>query len=228
MAANRPVEGMRNAEPRELKGQSCYAGLDLGVTGDMASVARVFPNDLGGLDILPRFWVPKKGRWRQEKQNKDRYPLWEKAGHLVFTEGEATDFNRVESDILEMNESTPFLVLTADRAYASHLLSRLFNNHGMAVDGIPQGPVSLNEAMVRFESMMLDGTLRHSNHPILDWNIANATVKTTSTGLMHLDKSSSVQRIDGLAATINAIVGWLKAGGVSGESVYNERGVILL
>ncbi|WP_074313433.1 terminase TerL endonuclease subunit [Singulisphaera sp. GP187] len=211
-----------------MTGRSCYAGLDLGVTGDMAALARVFPNELGGLDLLPKFWVPKEGRWKHEKLNKERYPLWEQQGYLVFTEGEATDFNQVETDILELHESTPFRVLTADRAYATHLLTRLFNNHDMKVDGIPQGPVSLNEAMVRFESMMLDRTLRHENHAVLDWNIANATVKTTSTGLMHLVKSSSTKRIDGLAATINAIVGWLKDGGEGDDSIYDERGILFL
>lgn len=215
MAANRPVERVRVPGLSRLLGRSCYAGLDLGVTGDMASLSRIFPNDLGGVDIFPRFWVPRDGRWKQEPRNKILYPLWEKQGALTFTDGEATDFDQVERDILDMDGSTPFLMLTADRAYASHILSRLYNNHGMNVWGIPQGPVTLNEAMVRFESMMLDGKLRHTDHPVLNWNIANATVKTSSTGLMHLDKSSATQRIDGLAATINAIAGWLKDGGES-------------
>lgn len=179
----------------------------------MAALSRVFPNALSGLDVFCKFWVPRDGRWKQEKHNKDRYPLWEKEGFLAFTDGEATDFDQVERDILEMHAATPLRMLTADRAYATHILSRLYNNHGMNVLGIPQGPVTLNEAMVRFESMMLDGKLRHTGHPVLNWNIANATVKTSSTGLMHLDKSSATQRIDGLAATINAIAGWLKDGG---------------
>jgi phage terminase large subunit-like protein len=228
MASNRPVGRVRDPGLSRLLGESCYAGLDLGVTGDMAAASRIFPNDLGGVDVFCRFWVPRNGRWKQEARNRERYPLWEKEGYLVFTGDEATDFNRIEEDLLEMHALTPIRMLTADRAYASQLLSRLFNNHGMNVNGIPQGPVSLNESMVRFESMILDGILRHTGHQVLDWNIANATVKTTSNGLMHLDKSSSTQRIDGLAATINAIAGWLKADPDGGDSVYNERGVLLL
>jgi phage terminase large subunit-like protein len=206
----------------------CYAGLDLGVIGDMSALVRSFPNDLGGLDFHPRFWVPREGRWQQEPHNKILYPLWEKEGWLIFTAGESTDFDQVEADILELNEITPFKSLTADRAYASMLLSRLYNTYGLNVSGISQGPVTLNEPMTRFEAMLLSGTARHPGSPVFDWNISNATVKTTSTGLMHLDKSQQTRRIDGLAAAINSVHGWLMDTGEPTDSVYNERGMLLL
>jgi phage terminase large subunit-like protein len=190
-------------------GLECYAGLDLGVTGDMSALARVFPNDLGGVDVLAKFWAPKNGRWRSEPKNKILYEQWEREGWLTFTDGETTDFDQVERDILELNEITPFRNLLADRAYASHLLSRLYNNHGLEVQGIPQGPKTLNEAMVKLESMILDGEIRHADDPVLTWNISNAVIRKDSTGLMHLDKAKATNRIDGLAALINAIKGWM-------------------
>jgi phage terminase large subunit-like protein len=205
----------KTLDAAELDGAECYGGLDLGVTGDMSALVRSFPNDRGGVDVLPRFWVPRDGRWRQEPRNKDLYPLWQKQGFLTFTDGETTDFDQVESDILAMNETTPFRMLCADRAYASHLLSRLFNNHGLPVEGIPQGPITLNEPMTRLEAMILDEKIRHTDHPVLNWNVANAVTKKTSTGLMHLDKSTTTSRIDGLAALINSLAAWMRDAGES-------------
>ena len=196
-------------DPDSLAGQECYAGLDLGVTGDMSALVRIFPNDLGGVDVLAKFWVPRDGRWRNEPRNKVLYEIWEKAGWLTFTEGETTDFDQVERDILEMNELTPFRNLLADRAYASHLLSRLYNNHGLEVKGIPQGPKTLNEPMVKLEAMILDNEIRHTDDPAMTWNISNAVVRYDSTGLMHLDKANATNRIDGLAALVNALKGWM-------------------
>lgn len=219
-------KGLETIDPAELEGQPCYAGLDLGVTGDMAALVLAFPNDLGGVDILPRFWVPREGRWQSEPRNRISYPLWEKAGWLTFTAGEATDFDQVESDILEWNERFPFTLLLADRAYATQLLNRLFNNHGIPVKGITQGPVQLNEPMVKLEAMLLDGTLRHDGNAVLTWNISNANVRTTSTGLMHLDKSSATQRIDGLAALVDALAGFV-ADPNHGPSVYDDPDYVL-
>lgn len=208
-------------------GRECYAGLDLGVTGDMSALALAFPNDSGGFDLHCRFWVPEEGRWRQEAHNKDLYRLWHKQGHLAFTDGETTDFDQVEREILQLNERFPFRMVCADRAYASHLLSRLFNLHGLPIKGISQGPVTLNEPMTRLEAMVLDRTLRHDDNPVLAWNVANATVKKGSTGLMHLDKSSATGRIDGLAAAIDAIAA-ATGDDSAGPSVYEGRGVLLI
>ena len=213
-------------DPAELDGRSCFAGLDLGVTGDMAAMVRALPNDMGGVDVVPKFWVPREGRWQTEPRNRINYPLWERAGYLTFTDGEATDFDQVESDILELNEVSPFTLLLADRAYATQLLNRLYNNHGVPVRGISQGPVTMNEPMTRLEAMILDGTLRHDGHPVLTWNVSNATVRTTSTGLMHLDKSSATQRIDGLAALIDALAGFV-ADPSNGPSVYDDPNYVL-
>ena len=209
-----------------LDGRECFAGLDLGVTGDMSALARAFPNDAGGLDVLMKFWAPRDGRWRNEYRNRDLYLLWEKLGWLTFTDGETTDFDQVERDIVALNEATPFRALFADRAYASHLLTRLFNGFGIPVKGIPQGPITLNEAMVALEAMILDGRLRHAGDPVLAWNVSNATAKRNPTGLMHLDKSGTTRRIDGLAALIDAVAAYTAEGGEE-RSVYNDRGILV-
>jgi phage terminase large subunit-like protein len=210
----------------ELDGRECYAGLDLGVTGDMSALVLVFPNDLGGVDVVGRFWVPENGRWRREQRNEELYRLWHKQGFLVFTGDEATDHNRIEADILQINERWPIRMLFADRAYATMLLNRLFNDHGMPIKGIPQGPITLNEPMVSLESMILDRKLRHTGHPVLGWNVSNAVAVKNTTGLMHLDKSGETNRIDGMAALVNAIAARMAGGGDGG--VCDESPLVIL
>jgi phage terminase large subunit-like protein len=192
----------------------------------MSALAMLFENELGGFDCKCKFWAPRDGRWKDEQRNRENYPRWEREGWLTFTAGEATDFDQVERDILELNDAHPFRILNADRAYATHLLSRLFNNHELPVKGIPQGPITLNEPMVRLESMILDQKFRHDDNPILNWNVANATVERTSTGLMHLDKSGQTKRIDGLAAVVNALAG--SAIPDDSASVYNSEELLIL
>jgi phage terminase large subunit-like protein len=212
-------------DPSTLAGRECVAGLDLGVTGDMSSLQLAFPNDRKGVDVRSRYWVPDKGKWRFEKHNVELYKLWEKAGHLTFTPGEAQDFDQIETDILEENRLHPFRLVLADRAYASMMLNRLQNVHGLKIQGIPQGPKTLNEAMVFLETCMLKRTLRHDGHPVLTWNVANANIRKDSFGLIYLDKSSDTARIDGLAALIDALVGLMSSPDQRKASVYETRGV---
>lgn len=212
----------------ELIDRPCMAGLDLGVTGDMSAAAFLFENDLGGVDVAVRYWVPRDGRWKDEVENRERYRLWERQGFLKFTDGEVKDDDVIEADIVALNQRWPIQQMTADRAYAMSLLTRLFNKHEIPIKGVPQGPITLNAAMVDLEEMILAGTLRHTNNPVLNWNVANANVSRNSTGLMYLDKAMDRIRIDGLAAVIDARVP-AASGEESpaiGDSVYNERSLL--
>jgi phage terminase large subunit-like protein len=188
-----------------LRGRPCYGGLDLGISGDMSAFARLFPNPDGGITIAMSYWAPRDGKWKDELRNQDRYPEWARRGILTLTRGTTTDHQKIEDDILAMNEETPIRLIEADRAYATQILSRLYNQHGMNVKGISQGPVTMNEPTIKFEELVMAGKVRHGGDPILAWNVANASLTRTTTGLVHLSKESSTERIDGLAAVLNAL-----------------------
>lgn len=211
----------------DLVGMPCYMGIDLGITGDMAFGALVFPDGAGGYDILGHGWAPRQGKWRDEPRNRDRYLQWELEGYLTLTDGNVIDHNVIEADIVRWADKYPLRLLLADRAYATQLLLRLYNEHGLNVKGIPQGPVTLNEAMVRLEELIIDRQIRHDN-PILDWNVQNAVVRRNSTGLMILDKEQASERIDGLSALINALAGAVSDPENNGPSVYEHRGVLVI
>ena len=214
----------------ELDGKPCYAGFDHGVVGDMSAFAMAFPDGYGGFDILAHAWVPKDGRWRNELRNRDRYEEWARQGFLTFTTDDmgSSVVNRAKilEDILRwVGPSGRFFLrmLLADRAYAMELLIDLVESGipNEQVKGIPQGPVTLNEAMRRLEELILSRQIRHHN-PVLDWNVGNASVNRTSTGLMSLDKSSATERIDVLGALINALTGAVSDPENHGPSVWDD------
>jgi phage terminase large subunit-like protein len=215
-------------DPASLVGRPCYGGLDLGVTGDMSVYVMVFPDGEGGYDVLAHGWAPRDGKWRQEQRNRDRYLLWEKQGYLTFTPGEVTDHQAIEDMVVEWAEKYPLRQLNADRAYATQLLTRLYNEHGLNVKGIPQGPLTMNEPMVRLEELIVEGKIRHGNNPILAWNVANAVVHRNRTGLMELDKAQATERIDGLSALLNALAAAVADPADHGPSVYESRGLLLI
>jgi phage terminase large subunit-like protein len=81
--------------------------------------------------------------------------------------------------------------------------------------------------MKTLEELVLSGRIEHGGNPILAWNVANAVVSRTKTGLMVLDKEQATERIDGLAALVDALAA-ATAGAESERSVYEEEGMLLL
>jgi phage terminase large subunit-like protein len=78
--------------------------------------------------------------------------------------------------------------------------------------------------------LTIAGKLRHGNNPILKWMVGNAVVVTDAAGNKKLDKAKSREKIDGLAALVNALA--LLASDpdaeVIHESVYETRGIIFV
>lgn len=210
-----------------LKGLPCYGGLDLGVTGDLSAYALAFPDGSGGWTLLLHFWAPAEGKWRNEARNRDRYLRWAREGWLTLTPGNTTDHQQIEDEIVELNEAYPLRKLCADRAFATQILTRLMNVHGLPVQGISQGPVTMNEPTVRFEELVLARKIRHGDNPILAWNVANAVLRRCSTGLVHLDKGQATERIDGLGACLNALAAATDCTD-NEASVYESRGILYL
>jgi phage terminase large subunit-like protein len=209
-----------------LEGRPCYGGLDLGVTGDMSVYVELFADDRGGCRVLAQGFAPRDGKWRREQRNVDRYLAWERAGHLTFTDGDATDHQVIEDFIVDRNRRHPIRSLYADRAYATQILNRLYNAHKIPVKGIAQGPLALNEPMTRLEELILAGRINHGNNPILAWNVGNAVMRRGATGLMYLDKSHATERIDGLAALLDALAALINDGVPAPKpSIYNTRGI---
>jgi phage terminase large subunit-like protein len=213
--------------PDELIGHSCYAGFDGAVTGDMACFWMVFPTDKG-VRTIGHGWVPRDGKWRDEPRNRDRYRLWNQQGFLTFTDGNTIDRRKIRADIGTFNQKYPITQMLADRAYSMDLLNDLFNEEGMNVKGIAQGPLSLNEACVRLEELVLSGAIEHGSNPILDWNISNASLKRGTTGLVYPDRSSATERIDGLMALVYALAAYVSDPESYGPSVYEKRGMFFV
>ena len=56
-----------------------------------------------------------------------------------------------------------------------------------------------------FETLLLQGKIRHGAHPLLNMSAANAIVVKDPAGNSKVDKTKSTQRIDPLVAAIMAV-----------------------
>ena len=89
-----------------------------------------------------------------------------------------------------------------------------------------QGTASMTPALRELEVRLLNKTLRHGSHPILNMCAANAKVVGDS-GARKFDKKKARGRIDGMVALAMA-VGVMPTISESTESAYTERGILML
>lgn len=95
-------------------------------------------------------------------------------------------------------------------------------NQGYVCVDIRQGMQTLGEPTKNFREEVYQGNVTHNNNPVLTWAIGNAVTKMAPNETFMLDKSKSVQRIDPIAAIINAHTRAMLA---PEKSVYEKRGM---
>ena len=68
-----------------------------------------------------------------------------------------------------------------------------------------QGFVSMSPALRELETLLLNGSLKHGNHPVLSMCAANATVVSDPAMNRKFVKAKSTGRIDGMVALAMAV-----------------------
>lgn len=187
-----------------LVGRPCYAGLDLSTTTDLSALALVVPDETGGYDVVTRFWCPAERIHERSQRDRVPYAAWVAQGLLRATEGNVVDYDRIREDIRELAERYAIRELAFDRWNATQLVTQLQEDGANCVP-FGQGFASLSAPTKELERLLLDGSLRHGNHPILRWMAANVAVEQDAAGNLKPSKRRSTERIDGVVALIMAL-----------------------
>ena len=208
-----------------LRGRRCYIGMDLSTTKDLTAIVAVFPDDEGGFDVLPAFFVPTESMRERETRDRVPYGQWAREGSLDATPGNMVDYDAVKHRLLEWAAEFDVRELAFDPWNAAGLVAQLEGQHGFTCVAMRQGFATLSPPTKSLEKAVLSRTLRHDGHPVLRWNVGNVSVETDPTGNLKPSKKVSTERIDGVVALIMAI-DRMDRNSASGTSVYESRGVL--
>ena len=213
----------------ELAGRVCYGGLDLSSTIDITAFVLVFPplDEEDKYHILPYFWIPEENVDLRVRRDHVPYDLWEKQGNLLTTEGNVVHYGYIEKFIEKLNERFNIREIAYDRWGAVQMVQNL---EGMGFTVVPfgQGFKDMNPPTKELMKLTLEKRIAHGGHPVLRWMMDNIFIKTDPAGNIKPDKEKSTEKIDGVVATIMALDRAIRCGLNNGESVYDERGILLL
>ena len=200
-----------------LKGRWCYAGLDLASTRDVTALVLVFPDEDGGYDVLPFFWVPADSL--QARVQRDRAPYDQWAGDpdlLRTTPGNVCDYDVVREDIRILADEFEIREIAYDRWGATQLVTQL-QADGATCLPCGQGFASMSAPTKELDKLIASQAIRHNNHPVLRWMAGNVAIEQDAAGNVKPSKKKSTEKIDGIVALIMALdraTRWAHAGSV--------------
>jgi len=190
-----------------LKGRPCYGGLDLSTKIDMTSFVLLFPADNINVKwiVLPYFWIPEDRIKERVETDHVKYDVWAQQGYLKTTPGNVIDYAFIEQEILNLKDLYDIKEVGYDPWNAMQTAIRLEDN-GITPVEVRQGYKTMSPAMKEIEQLCRGKKLIHGGHPVLRWNVGNVEVKSDENENIRPVKGPKTERIDGLVATINAMV----------------------
>lgn len=193
-----------NKEDQEafLQGANIYIGLDLSMTTDLTSVGWVAVKN-GKFLVGQHSFVPEDKFRERMSKDKVRYDLFEQMGYLTQTPGNVVDYNYLIEQVIEFANKYGCLMVCYDKWNASHLAQDL-ENRGLDMVEIPQSIAQLSEPTKKFRENVYTGKVKQTGDPLLRWAVNNAVLKMDQQENIMVGKQVSKDRIDPIAAVLNA------------------------
>ena len=107
-----------------------------------------------------------------------------------------------------MLEKYDIKVIHYDRWNSSQLVNNLVEK-GAPMIPFGQGFRSMAAPTKEFERLALRGDIKHFNNPVFDWMLQNVQIERNAEDQIKISKRKSREKIDGVAALVNAIGAWL-------------------
>ena len=216
-------------DEQALEGRVCYGGLDLSSSTDITAFVLVFPpeDESEGFTILPHFWIPEDNVNLRVRRDHVPYDMWKKQGYLETTEGNVIHYGYIEQFIDNLGKKYNIREIAFDRWGAVQMVQNL-EGLGFTVVPFGQGFKDMSPTTKELMKLTLEKKIAHGGHPVLRWMMDNIFIRTDPAGNIKPDKAKSTEKIDGVVATIMALDRAIRNEGETGDSIYDERGLLFL
>jgi len=202
----------------DMRGRSCYLGLDLSSGGDLTSGVLEFPIDVEEKGenrrkyyLESHSFMPKARLAEHERTDREPYTIWARDGLLTLTEtmgGLKTDYKYIIAYYRELIEKyeLQLLGIAYDPFNADAFLSDL-ESFGVDCTMITQSARNLHSATEDFKLEVDAGNIMYDKrNELFARSFANVTTERNSFGEIKLKKlkGKTTKRIDPCDATIDA------------------------
>ena len=185
----------------DFLGEPCWIGMDLAEKRDFAALVLVFRR---GEDwfFFPRLYLNENA---VEQSGNAHLQGWARAGHVIMTDGNVTDFDVIADDLRRFCTDHQVQEIPFDPALSRYFASKLVEE-GLPLVEIRQAPMFFTQPLIHVENLVLEKKLHFDGNPVFTWMVSNVEVQTSKfSGLKHPTKSRDENKIDGPVALFMAL-----------------------
>lgn len=185
----------------DFAGERCWIGMDLAEKRDFAALCLVFLRD-DKVHVFPRLYLNEAAI---EESGNAHLQGWARAGHVVETDGNVTDFDVIADDLRRYCQMFDVQEIPFDPALSRYFATKLLGE-GLPLVEIRQAPMFFTQPLIHVENLVLENKLRFDGNPVFTWMMSNVEVSVSKfSGLKHPTKSRPENKIDGPVAMLMAI-----------------------
>lgn len=192
----------------EFYDRDIYLGLDLSATTDLTALALFIPGEEEApakLKVL--YWLPEN---TVEKRNDVApYREWSEQGHINLTAGNVVDYSAIKATIYDLQQKARIIGVGYDQWNAYETTAELSGNDINMEKVLPHFGWQSNPTK-RLEMMVVNGEIEIDNNPVLLWNFRNVMIIRNAEDQIKVNKGKSAEKVDGIAASVDAIYVWLQ------------------
>lgn len=194
----------------DIHGKKIIFGIDLSKSNDLTSVSWIIPQDDGSFYCDSHSWVATKyGLVEKMKADNINYQALATAGECDITplESGVIDYQAIFDFIKRMVTENDLKVeaICYDPWSFGYLLGQ-FENEDWPLVETAQNNKTLSFPTKQFKEQLLNGQITHANNHLLSIAVNNAILIYDSTGACRINKTKNWNKIDPLAALLNAWV----------------------
>lgn len=202
-----------------------FAAADLSTTIDLTAVVWITnPDNDGNRYLMPYFFCPKSTIDARSKADRVPYRYWSDEGYLIATVGNTIDYAEIRKLILQKSPLYNTERVAFDKWNAEQLRNEV-QEAGIETEFFSQAIGVISYPSKQFEKLAHDGTLLHSGHLVLSWNLSGCVVISDANENIKVHKGKShagIKRVDGIIASIMALGVSLTPEDHSDDSQYND------
>ncbi|RFB73831.1 MULTISPECIES: terminase TerL endonuclease subunit [unclassified Herbaspirillum] len=191
----------RTLQLDDFAGEPCWIGMDLAEKSDFAALVLVFER-AGTFYVFTRLYLNEDA---VTNGTNSQYSGWERAGHIIVNEGNATDFDVIADDLRRYCETFDVQEIPYDPAMSRYFATKLVQE-GLPMVEVRQAPIFFTQPLIQTENLVLEKKLVFDGNPAMTWMVSNVVVTTSRfTGLKHPTKERPENKIDGPIAMFLAL-----------------------
>ncbi|WP_239697102.1 terminase TerL endonuclease subunit [Streptomyces sp. OspMP-M43] len=209
-------ENAGSVDEKRFRYRRAWGGVDLSAVSDLSAWVLVVESRKPGveLELISRFWLPEERIDELEAQLQVPLRQWADDGLLTLTEGDAIDYDAIEKQIIADCRRLDVQRISYDRMFAGQLVQRVESKtRGVDLVPIAQTYLGMSPGSKELERLLREGRLHHGGNPILRWHASVVEVYRDGNDNLRPvkpDRGKSSARIDGIAATVMALDGYVR------------------